>query len=180
MHVSLKSFHKPDYEISCHWTQNALTLNILSITPSSKENHFMIRQTRDDMWMYASTDLQKRKPTTKHPMPVPSNATSTPIPSFLTKLQFINTNEIIIKRNQILSLIILQSSQVSWTILSILVDLNNAIVWMVSARPPIYNSSSPFNKSLRIVVGVSITITYPPVPVPILWWLHQEHQLGLV
>ena len=35
--------------------------------------------------------------------------------------------------------------QVSFTILSILTILNNAIVWMVSMRPPTSNSPSPFN-----------------------------------
>ena len=46
--------------------------------------------------------------------------------------------------------------QVSTTLLSILGDLNRAIVWMISIRPPIFNSSSP------------------------LWGLFQVHQLKLV
>ena len=41
-----------------------------------------------------------------------------------------------------------KSPQVSWSLLSILVDLNNAIVWVVSALPPIFNSSSSLIKPL--------------------------------
>ena len=37
------------------------------------------------------------------------------------------------------------------------VDLNNALVWMVSARPPIYNSSCLLMKPLRTVPSASIT-----------------------
>ena len=40
-----------------------------------------------------------------------------------------------------------KSLQVSWTLFSILIDLNNALVWMVSAPPPIYNSNA-LTKSL--------------------------------
>ena len=36
-----------------------------------------------------------------------------------------------------------KSSQVSRTVLSILVDLNNHVVWIISARPLISSSSSP-------------------------------------
>ena len=42
-----------------------------------------------------------------------------------------------------------KSLQVSWTLFDILTDLNDAVVWMFSARPS--NSSSPFNKPLGIV-----------------------------
>ena len=38
-----------------------------------------------------------------------------------------------------------KSPQVSRTLLSILAVLNNALVWMVSSRPPISKSSSPSN-----------------------------------
>ena len=41
--------------------------------------------------------------------------------------------------------------QVSRTLLSILADLNNALVWMVSTRPFIYKSSSPFINPLVTV-----------------------------
>ena len=37
-----------------------------------------------------------------------------------------------------------KSPWVSLTFLRILADLNNAVFWMVSARPPISNFSSPF------------------------------------
>ena len=57
-----------------------------------------------------------------------------------------------------------KSSQVSWTLPSILADLNNAVVWMVCARPPISNSSSPFSKLLGIVpsspITTGITVTF--------------------
>ena len=48
--------------------------------------------------------------------------------------------------------------QVSWTLLSILADLNNVVVWMVSTRPPTSKSSSPFNNPLVIVPNAPITI----------------------
>ena len=47
---------------------------------------------------------------------------------------------------------------VSRTLLSILAVLNNAVVWMVSTRPPTSKSSSPFNNHLVIVPKASITI----------------------
>ena len=47
-----------------------------------------------------------------------------------------------------------KSPRVSRTLLSILAILNNAVVWMVSTRPP--------------------------VPLIILWWLYQKHQSRLV
>ena len=39
-----------------------------------------------------------------------------------------------------------------------LTDFNNVVVWMVSARPPISNSFSPFTKPLGIVPSAPITI----------------------
>ena len=44
-----------------------------------------------------------------------------------------------------------KSPQVSRTFLSILVDLNNTVVLMLSARSLIFNSSSPLSKLLGIV-----------------------------
>ena len=44
------------------------------------------------------------------------------------------------------------------TLLSILADLNNAVVRMVPILPPISNSSSPFSNSLKIVPSESATI----------------------
>ena len=51
-----------------------------------------------------------------------------------------------------------KSPQVSRTLLSILAVLNNAVVWMVSTRPPTSNSSSPFSNALVTVPNAPITI----------------------
>ena len=51
-----------------------------------------------------------------------------------------------------------KTPQVSWTLLSILVVLNNVVVWMVSTRPPISKSSCPFSNPLVIVPNAPITI----------------------
>ena len=51
-----------------------------------------------------------------------------------------------------------KSPQVSRTLLSILSVFNNAVVWMVSTRPPTFNSSLPFNNPLVIVPKAPITI----------------------
>ena len=51
-----------------------------------------------------------------------------------------------------------KSSQVSRTLLSILSVLNNAVVWIVSTRPPTSKSSSPFNNPLVTVPKAPITI----------------------
>ena len=51
-----------------------------------------------------------------------------------------------------------KSPQVSRTLLSILAVLNNAVVWMVSTRPPTSKSSSPFSNSLVTVPNAPITI----------------------
>ena len=51
-----------------------------------------------------------------------------------------------------------KSPQVSRTRPRILAVLRNAVVWIVSTRPPISKSSRPFNNPLVIVPKVSITI----------------------
>ena len=57
-----------------------------------------------------------------------------------------------------------KSPQVSRTLLNILADVNNAVVWMVSIHLLIFKSPSLFTKSLKIVLStlitVSITITF--------------------
>ena len=51
-----------------------------------------------------------------------------------------------------------KSPQVSRTLLSILAVLNNAVVCMVSTRPPTSKSSSPFSNPLVTVPNAPITI----------------------
>ena len=51
-----------------------------------------------------------------------------------------------------------RSFKVSRTLLSILADLNSAVVWMVSTRPLISKSSSPCTSLLVTVPSVPITI----------------------
>ena len=51
-----------------------------------------------------------------------------------------------------------KSSQISRTLLSILAVFNNAIVWMVSTRPPTSKSSRPFNNPFVTVPKAPITI----------------------
>ena len=57
-----------------------------------------------------------------------------------------------------------KSSQVSRTLLSILADLCNALVWIVSPRPLISKSSSPFTNLLvtvpRAPITTGITVTF--------------------
>ena len=59
-----------------------------------------------------------------------------------------------------------KSHQVFRTLLSILAVLNNAVVWMVSTRPPTSNSSSPFNSPLvtvpnaPIMIGIIVTFIF--------------------
>ena len=54
--------------------------------------------------------------------------------------------------------------QVSRTLFSIMADLNNTVVWMVSTRPLISKSSSPFiNPSVtvpRAPITIDITVTF--------------------
>ena len=55
---------------------------------------------------------------------------------------------------------------VSWTLLSILADLNNTAVWIVTFLHPIFNSSSPFFKALGtipsgpITIGINVTLMF--------------------
>ena len=51
-----------------------------------------------------------------------------------------------------------KSPQVSRTLFSILAVLNNAVVWMVSTRPPTSKSSSLFSNPLVTVPNAPITI----------------------
>ena len=51
-----------------------------------------------------------------------------------------------------------KSSQVSRTLLSILTDVNNEVIWMVSTSPLISKSSSPFINRLVTVPGAPISI----------------------
>ena len=55
-------------------------------------------------------------------------------------------------------------NQVSWTLLSILADLGNAVVWIVSICPAISKSSSPFTNPLvtvpRAPITIGITVTF--------------------
>ena len=59
-----------------------------------------------------------------------------------------------------------KSPQVSRTLLSILAVLNNAVVWMVSTRPPTSKSSRPFNNPL---VTVPIIIIIIIIVILLLW-----------
>ena len=58
------------------------------------------------------------------------------------------------------------SPQVSRTLLSILVILNNTVVWILSTHPPTSKSSSPFNNHLVTVpkapltIGIIVTIIF--------------------
>ena len=54
-----------------------------------------------------------------------------------------------------------ESPQVSRTLLSILIDLNNIAVWMVSTRPLISKSFSSFNNPSVTVPRAPITISIP-------------------
>ena len=51
-----------------------------------------------------------------------------------------------------------KSPQVSRILLGILAVLSNVVVWMVSARPPTSNSSSPFSNPLVTLPNAPITI----------------------
>ena len=51
-----------------------------------------------------------------------------------------------------------KSPHISSTLLSILADLNNAVVWIVLIRPPLFKSSSPLSKRLESVPSAQMTI----------------------
>ena len=51
-----------------------------------------------------------------------------------------------------------KSPRVSRALISILVVLSNAVIWIVSTRPPTSKSSRPFNNPLVIVPNAPITI----------------------
>ena len=53
-----------------------------------------------------------------------------------------------------------KSPQVSRTRLSILAVLSNAVVWIVSTRPPTSKSSSPFNNPLVIIIIIIIIYSF--------------------
>ena len=59
-----------------------------------------------------------------------------------------------------------RSPEASKTLLSILAVLNNAVVWMVSTRPPTSKSSRPFNNPLvtvpkaPIIIGIIVTCMF--------------------
>ena len=59
-----------------------------------------------------------------------------------------------------------KSPQVSGTFLSILADINNVLVWMISTRPLISNSFSPCNNPLvaitssPIIIGMAVTFIF--------------------
>ena len=59
-----------------------------------------------------------------------------------------------------------KSPQVPWTLLIILAVLNNAVVWMVSTRPPTSRSTSPFSNPLAtvpkapIIIGIIVTCMF--------------------
>ena len=59
------------------------------------------------------------------------------------------------------------SYQVSRTLHSILLDLSNSIVWLVSTYPLISNSSGPFTNLLGIVSSAIITMV-----ITVTFWLH--------
>ena len=50
-----------------------------------------------------------------------------------------------------------KSRLVSWTLLSVLAVLNNAVVWMVSTRPPTFKSYSPFNNPLVTIPKAALS-----------------------
>ena len=59
-----------------------------------------------------------------------------------------------------------KSTQISWTFLSILADLTDAVVWMISTRSFISKFSSPFINPLvtvprgPIIIGINVTFMF--------------------
>ena len=59
-----------------------------------------------------------------------------------------------------------KSPQVFMTLLSVLIILNNAVVWIVSTHPPTSKSSSPLNSPLLtlpnapIMIGIIVTFMF--------------------
>ena len=59
-----------------------------------------------------------------------------------------------------------KSPLVSKTLLNILADLKNAVIWMISTCPLIFKSSTPFTNLLRIVpsapiiIGLTVTLIF--------------------
>ena len=60
------------------------------------------------------------------------------------------------------------SLQVSRTLLSILANLNNAVLWMVSILPPIFDSSNPLFNALETVPSAPTTIG-----ITVTWMFHR-------
>ncbi len=62
------------------------------------------------------------------------------------------------------SLSVIKAPKVPRTLLSILTDFNNAVVWMISIHPSIFTSSSSLTKPMGIVpsapLKIGITITF--------------------
>ena len=58
----------------------------------------------------------------------------------------------------LLSLSDSKSPQISRTLLSILADLSNAVVYKISAHPLVYSSSSPFTEHLGTLLNIAIII----------------------
>ena len=65
-----------------------------------------------------------------------------------------------------------KSPQVCRTLLGILADPNNAVVWVVSFRPPTSKSSSPFSNLLvtvpkaLITIGIIVTFMFHSFSIP--------------
>ena len=65
-----------------------------------------------------------------------------------------------------------KSPHVSRTLRSILADLNNAVVWIVSTRSVIFKSSSTCNNALvtvllaPITIGITVTFMFHNFPIP--------------
>ena len=62
-------------------------------------------------------------------------------------------------------------SQVSRILLSILADLSIVVIWMVSARPPISNSSNPLTKPLGLFQVHQLKVISPSLSIAflVLW-----------